>query len=251
MNNIWIYSIISVFIISFLSFSGALSLSLKKEKLKSFLIYFVSFSAGALLGDVFIHLLPELVEEYSNQISLIFILVLAGIFTSFILEKIICWRHCHLPITKNHVHNFAWMNLWGDFFHNFLDGLTVAASYLVNIPTGIATTIAVIFHEIPQEIGDFGVLLHGGFSVTKALVFNFLTALSAVLGALIGLTLASRVEHITLFLAPFAAGNFIYIAGSDLIPELHKETAIKKGLLQILSFIIGVLVMYSLLFIGE
>lgn len=251
MNNIWIYSIISVLIISFLSFSGALSLSLKKEKLKSILIYFVSFSAGALFGDVFIHLLPEVVKEFSNQISLIFILVLAGIFASFILEKIICWRHCHLPITKNHVHNFAWMNLWGDFFHNFLDGLTVAASYLVSIPTGIATTIAVVFHEIPQEIGDFGVLLHGGFSVTKALVFNFLTALSAVLGALIGLTLASRVEHITLFLAPFAAGNFIYIAGSDLIPELHKETAIKKGLLQILSFIIGILVMRSLLFIGE
>jgi zinc and cadmium transporter len=137
------------------------------------------------------------------------------------------------------------------FFHNFLDGLTIAASYLVNLATGIATTLAVIFHEIPQEIGDFGVLLHGGFSVKKALFYNFLTALSAILGAFIGLTLANRVEHITLFLVPFAAGNFIYIAGSDLIPELHKETAIKKGLLQILSFIIGVLVMYSLLFIGE
>ncbi|GIW64636.1 MAG: hypothetical protein KatS3mg092_0569 [Patescibacteria group bacterium] len=251
MNFVWFYSIFSVIVISLISFVGIITILINQKTLKNFLIYFISFSAGALLGDVFIHLLPEVVKEFSNQISLIFILVLVGIFASFILEKIICWRHCHLPITKNHVHNFAWMNLWGDFFHNFLDGLTVAASYLVNIPTGIATTIAVIFHEIPQEIGDFGVLLHGGFSVKKALVFNFLTALSAILGALIGLTLASRVKDITLFLVPFAAGNFIYIAGSDLIPELHKETAIKKGFLQILSFIIGVLVMYSLLFIGE
>jgi zinc and cadmium transporter len=249
--NIWLYSLISVIIISLISFSGALTLSIKKEKLKQLLIYFVSFSAGALFGDVFIHLLPEIVKEYNHQVTLIFLLVLLGIFFSFILEKIICWRHCHLPITKSHIHNFAWMNLWGDFFHNFLDGLTIVASYLVSLPVGIATTLAVIFHEIPQEIGDFGVLLHGGFSVFKALFYNFLTALSAVLGALVGLTLASKIDHVTLFLAPFAAGNFIYIAGSDLIPELHKETAIKKGIFQILSFIIGVLIMYSLLFIDK
>ncbi|MGB9883280.1 MAG: ZIP family metal transporter [Microgenomates group bacterium] len=249
--NIWIYSLAAVFLVSLISFSGALTLVIKKEKLKDILIYFVSFSAGALLGDVFIHILPEVIKEYNQQVSLIFILVLTGIFTSFILEKIICWRHCHLPITKNHVHNFAWMNLWGDFFHNFLDGLTIAVSFLVNIPTGIATTLAVIFHEIPQEIGDLGVLLHGGFKVSKALFLNFLTALSAVLGVIIGLALANKVEHITLFLAPFAAGNFIYIASSDLIPELHKETAIKKGFIQMLSFTLGVLVMYALLFIGE
>ena len=245
--KIWLYSIISVFIVSLISFSGALTLAIKKEKLKDFLIYFVSFSAGALLGDVFIHLLPEVVEEYSHSISLIFIYVLVGILTSFILEKIICWRHCHLPITKNHIHNFAWMNLWGDFFHNMIDGLTIAASFLLSIPTGIATTLAVIFHEIPQEIGDFGVLLHGGFKIKKALFLNFLTALSAVIGAVISLLLNNRIEHLTLFLAPFAAGNFIYIASSDLIPELHKEISIKKGIIQIIIFILGLLVMYGLL----
>jgi len=248
--KVWLYSIISVFIVSLISFSGALTLAIKKEKLKDFLIYFVSFSAGALLGDVFIHLLPEVVEEYSHSISLIFIYVLVGILSSFILEKIICWRHCHLPITKNHIHNFAWMNLWGDFFHNMIDGLTIAASFLLSIPTGIATTLAVIFHEIPQEIGDFGVLLHGGFKVKKALFLNFLTALSAVIGAVISLFLNNRIENLTLFLAPFAAGNFIYIASSDLIPELHKETAIKKGVVQIVTFILGVLVMYGLLLFG-
>lgn len=245
--NIWLYSIISVLIVSLISFSGALTLAIKKEKLKDLLIYFVSFSAGALLGDVFIHLLPEVVEEYNHSISLIFIYVLVGILTSFILEKIICWRHCHLPITKNHIHNFAWMNLWGDFFHNFIDGLTIAASYLLNTGTGIATTLAVAFHEIPQEIGDFGVLLHGGFKVKKALFLNFLTALSAVIGAVISLLLNNRIEHLTLFLVPFAAGNFIYIASSDLIPELHKETEIKKGLIQTITFLFGLLVMYGLL----
>jgi len=245
--NIWFYSLLSVFIVSLISFSGALTLSIKKEKLKNFLIYFVSFSAGALLGDVFIHLLPEVIEEYNQSVSIIFIYVLVGILTSFILEKIICWRHCHLPITKNHIHNFAWMNLWGDFFHNFIDGLTIAASYLLNIQAGIATTLAVIFHEIPQEIGDLGVLLHGGFKIKKALFINFLTALSAVFGTIVGLFLNNKIEHLTLFLVPFAAGNFIYIASSDLIPELHKETKIKKGLIQIITFILGVGVMYGLL----
>jgi len=245
--NIFLYSIISVFLVSILSFSGLLTLSIKKEKLKKFLIYFVSFAAGALLGDVFIHLLPEVIEEYDKSISLIFIYVLVGILTSFILEKMIYWRHCHLPITKNHIHNFAWMNLWGDFFHNFIDGLTIAGSFLLSIPVGIATTLAVIFHEIPQEIADFGILLHGGFKIKKALFINFLTALSAVLGTIVGLFLNNRIEYLTLFLVPFAAGNFIYIASSDLIPELHKETKIKKGIIQIITFILGVTVMYGLL----
>jgi len=248
--KIWLYSIISVFIVSLISFSGALTLAIKKEKLKDLLIYFVSFSAGALLGDVFIHLLPEVIKEYSQSISLIFIYVLLGIFSSFILEKIICWRYSHLPISKNHIHNFAWMNLWGDFFHNFIDGLTIAVSYLLNIPAGIATTLAVVFHEIPHEIGNFGVLVHGGFKIKKALILNFLTALSAVFGAIVSLLLNNRIEHLTLFLAPFAAGNLIYIASSDLIPELHKETAIKKGIIQIATFLLGAGVMYGLLIIG-
>lgn len=244
------YTLLSVLIVNLLSFSGALTLSIKKEKLKNILIYLVSFSAGALMGDVFFHLLPEIVEENGFKL-IISISILLGIIFSFILEKIICWRHCHLPITKNHIHPFAIMNLWGDFFHNFLDGLIIASSYLLNIPTGIATTIAVIFHEIPQEIGDFGVLLYGGFKIKKALILNFFTALSAFLGALFGLFLNNAIENITLYLVPFAAGNFIYIAGSDLIPELHKEVEFKKGIKQILSFIFGILIMYFLLIIFE
>ena len=246
MPNVWIYSLASVFIVSLMSFVGILTLSIKTERLKKILLYLVSFSAGALFGDAFIHLLPEIVEESGFGLSISLYLML-GIGISFIIEKFIHWRHCHLPNTKDHIHPFAMMNLFGDGVHNFIDGLIIGASYLVSIPVGIATTLAVILHELPQEIGDFGVLLHGGFSRAKALLFNFVTALTAVLGAVISLLISSYVENITTFLVPFAAGTFIYIAGSDLIPELHKEVKVEKSLMQLIAIVLGVLVMLSLL----
>ena len=152
-----------------------------------------------------------------------------------------------MPTTEDHPHPLALMNIVGDATHNFIDGLIIAGSYLVSIPVGIATTLAVIFHEIPQEIGDFGVLLHGGFSKQKALMFNFLSALTAILGAVVALLISSFVENITIFLAPFAAGIFIYIAGTDLIPELHKEVEVKKSFIQLLWFVLGIGVMLALL----
>lgn len=246
MLNVWIYTLISVLIVSLISFVGILTLSIKLEKLKKILLYMVSFSAGALFGDAFIHLLPEVVEETGFGLNISFYLMF-GIAFSFIIEKFIHWRHCHIPTSKQHIHPFAMMNLVGDAVHNFIDGLIIGASYLVNIQVGIATTIAVILHEIPQEIGDFGVLLHGGFSKLKALMFNFITALAAVLGAVVSLLISSYVENITTFLVPFAAGTFIYIAGSDLIPEIHKEVEVKKSLLQFTAIVLGVMVMLALL----
>jgi len=246
MPNVWTYTLVSVFIVSLLSFLGVLTISVKADKLKKILLYMVSFSAGALFGDVFIHLLPEIVEEtgFSLKIS---IYVMVGIGFSFIIEKFIHWRHCHIHDSKEHIHPFAMMNLYGDGVHNFIDGVIIGASYLVSIPVGIATTIAVILHEIPSEIGDFGVLLHGGFSKGKALFYNFVTALTAVVGAIVSLLISSLVNDITTFLIPFAAGSFIYIAGSDLIPELHKEVEVKKSLLQFIAIVFGVLVMLVLL----
>jgi zinc and cadmium transporter len=238
-------SLIATIIVSLISLIGVITLPFKKESFKNFLIYFVSFSAGALFGDVFFHLLPEVTEEGLNlSISLP---ILGGVLTSFAIEKIICWRHCHLPITRSHIHSFAYMNLFGDFIHNFIDGSTIGASYLISPVTGHATALAVIFHEIPQEIGDFGVLLHGGFEKSKALLVNFLTSLSAIFGVLVVFFLYAKFNYLANFLIPFAAGNFIYIAGSDLIPELHKETELKKGVIQLLTFIFGLIVMYSLL----
>ncbi len=243
------YTLISVLIVSLISLVGVLTLSFKVHTLKRCLIYLVSFSAGALLGDVFIHLLPEIIGKNGFELN-ISLYILFGILFSFIVEKIINWRHCHHPTTKDHPHPFAIMNLVGDFFHNFLDGLIIGASYLASIPVGIATTIAVILHEIPQEIGDFGILLHGGFSKNKALFFNFVTALSAVLGAVLSFILAARVENSLSFLLPFAAGNFIYIAGADLIPELHKyEFTTKGSFLQLLAIILGIGIMIGLLFL--
>ena len=168
MLETWVYTLVSVLIISFLSLIGAITLSLKREKLNHVLLYFISFSAGALFGDALIHLLPEAVKEsgFSLNISLY---ILLGIIISFIVEKIIHWRHCHIQ-TKEHVHPFALMNLFGDAVHNLLDGVIIGASYIAGIPLGIATTLAVIFHEIPQEIGDFGVLLKGGRHLTTFVI---------------------------------------------------------------------------------
>ena len=246
MLDVWVYTLVSVLIVSLISFVGVLTFSIRAEKLKKILIYMVSFSAGALFGGAFIHLLPEVIGEVGFSLN-ISVYIMLGIGFSFIIEKFVHWRHCHLPITKTHVHPFAIMNLVGDGVHNFIDGLIIGASYLVNIPVGIATTLAVILHEVPQEIGDFGVLLHGGFSKLKALFFNFITALTAVIGAIVALVMSSYVENITIFLIPFAAGTFIYIAGSDLIPEIHKEVEVKKSLLQFAAIVLGVLVMLFLL----
>lgn len=244
--NIWIAPLLSVIGISILSLVGALSLSFKINQLKRILILFVSFSAGALLGDVFIHLLPEIAEDAGFTLN-VSLTVLLGILVSFIAEKIIAWRHCHMPIEKNHIHRFAYMNLIGDALHNFIDGLIIGASYLVSFPVGLASTVAIMFHEIPQEIGDFGVLIHGGFSKRKALLYNFLTALTSIVGTIVALLLYNHLENMTLFLIPFAAGTFIYIAGADLIPELHKEGDLRSGILQTIAFVLGIGVMALLL----
>lgn len=154
-----------------------------------------------------------------------------------------------MPITKTHVHPFAYMNLVGDSLHNFIDGLIIAGSYLASIPAGIATTFAVILHEIPQEIGDFGVLIHGGFTKFKALFLNFITAIVAIFGAIVALTLGKYIPDIQQILVPLAIGGFLYIAGSDLIPELHKETKVWISIGQIFAFILGILIMMALLLI--
>ncbi len=244
MSEAVVFSLASVFVVSLISFAGVLTIAVAKKKLNKVLLYFIAFSAGALFGDAIIHLLPEAAADgFTLPISM---LVLSGIMASFIVEKLIHYTHCH-HLSDRHVHPFAYMNLFGDGVHNFIDGIIIAASYLVSVPVGIATTIAVIFHEIPQEIGDFGVLIHGGFKVRKALLLNFLTALTAVLGAVVAIILASSIEGITTLLLAFAAGNFIYIAGADLIPELHKKFAIKSSILQFLVFALGIAVMYALL----
>lgn len=241
MIDVWVYTIVSVIAISLVSFVGALTFALNTQKLRKVLLFLVSFSAGALLADALVHLIPQAAEGGFN-IS-VSVSILAGILAFFILEKFIQWRHCHIPTSRSHPHPLAYMNLVGDIFHNFLDGVVIAGSYLVSFPLGLTTTIAVFLHEIPQEMGDFGVLLYAGMSKAKALLSNFLVALTAVLGAVVSLIIGSYSNSYSAFVIPFTAGGFLYIAGSDLIPEMHKECSVRISFLQLSGLLIGIGIM--------
>jgi len=247
--EIWIYSFTSVFVVSLVSLVGVFTLAVNREKLRKTVVFLVSFAAGALFGDAIIHLLPESFEKIDSsfQVSL---LVLSGIIFFFVLEKFIHWRHCHVLGPEKHLHPVVSMNIIGDFVHNFIDGAIIAGSFLISVPLGIATSIAVILHEIPQEIGDFGVLIFGGLTVRRALLFNFLSAMSAVFGAILVLTAGSHLQENIFFLLPVTAGGFLYIAGSDLIPELKHETKIAASIGQLAAIIMGIVVMAGLLLVS-
>ena len=225
---------------SLIAFIGILFIGLKEAFLKRISMALVGFASGSLIGGAFIHLLPESLEETGQTV---FYYVIIGIVFFFIMEKFLYWRHCHEE--KCPVHTFAYLNLIGDGIHNFIDGMLIAASFILSYDLGVATTLAVIFHEIPQEIGDFGVLIYGGFTKRKALAYNFVSALTAIAGALIIYYLAyiQGIEH---FLVPFAAGGFIYIAATDLMPELHKKSHAKESLIQLIAILTGIWLMSTL-----
>jgi zinc and cadmium transporter len=235
---LWIIS--ATIVVSLISLVGIVTLSLKKKLLNKILLILVGFAAGALMGGAFIHLLPESIEE--SSLSIVFLFVLVGFSLFFLIERVLKWHHCHKG--KCSIHTLGHMNIIGDGVHNLIDGLIIAAAFLVNIPFGIITTIAIIAHEVPQEIGDFGVLIYGGFSKLKALFYNFLSALTAIIGAIVGFFLANSIEWLVPALIPFAAGGFIYIAGADLIPELHKEPDFKKSIWSYGFFLVGIIFMY-------
>jgi len=242
------WSIIATVIISLMSLAGIVTLAIQKKILNRILILLVGFSAGALMGGAFFHLIPEAAEK--SSIEFVSMWVVIGFMLFFLIERILHWRHCHKGVCD--VHTFTHMNLIGDGVHNFIDGLIIAASFSMDFRLGLVTTIAVASHELPQEIGDFGVLVHGGFTRAKALLFNFLTAITSVVGAFIGIIFAKSVENFTMILIPFAAGGFIYIFASDLIPELHKEPKLVKSLLSFGFFVLGVafMIVTKLIFEG-
>jgi zinc and cadmium transporter len=245
-------SLISVFLVSAVSLVGMTTFALKEHFVRKLLTTLIAFSTGALLGDVFIHILPESTGEPGDSLSPFF-LMLGGLLLSFVIEKFIHWRHCHcpaLPERSGHIHPVGVMNLIGDGLHNFIDGALIAGSYLLNPTVGLATTLAVVLHEIPQEIGDFAILLFSGFSVTRALFMNFLTACVAFLGAALVLAAARSIPSLETLLLPVAAGNFLYIAGSDLIPELHKEARLPHAIVQLAAILAGIGVMQILSFLG-
>lgn len=245
---IYAYILISVFAVSCVSLIGILTMSMMKEKLQKMTILLVSFATGSLFGGSFLHLIPETYEHMGIGLKPSLFIV-AGFLMFFVLEKILRWRHCHLH-SDDHFHPFVVTNLVGDGMHNLIDGMLIASSFLVDVNVGIATTLAVLFHEIPQEIGDFGVLIHGGLSVKKAVIFNFVSALLAVLGAILIIVSHEYSERFSVYLIPITAGGFLYIAGSDLIPELHHENDIKKSCLQLLMIVLGIGMMVMLEVLG-
>jgi zinc and cadmium transporter len=235
--------------VSLLSLVGVIFFVINASLIKRVMFYLISFSTGAILGDVFMHMLPEMAGA-GNDFAQSMLVVLIGILFSFAMEKIIHWRHCHVLEDHDHDghhHPVGIISLFGEAIHNFIDGVVIAASFIASPAIGFSTTLAVVFHEIPQEIGDFAVLLHSGFSRGRALFFNLLSALTAVLGAVITLLLTSATQHLTTYMLPFAAGNLLYIAAADLIPELHKETGLKQGVWQIIAMIVGMASMYAIL----
>jgi zinc and cadmium transporter len=251
-----VYIIGTSILISLFAFIGIFTLAINDKILNKILLILVSLSAGALMGGAFLHLIPEAVEktsygiaEQSGKIHLeipidIFIFILFGFILFFVIEKVLHWRHCHKK--QCDVHTFQYMNLVGDTIHNFIVGLILAASFVTSIELGFSTTIAIAAHEIPQEIGDFGVLVYGGFEKKKALVLNFIVALTIIIGGVVGYLLSQSVDQATSFLLPFAAGGFIYIAATDLIPEIKKELDMKKYMVTLIVFILGIFIMWIL-----
>jgi len=234
---VWILS--ATAIVSLISLIGVFTLVINPKIFDKILVLLIGFATGGLIGGAFLHLLPEAVEKYDSHT--VFYCTLVGFTAFFLMERYFYWRHCHNGVCE--VHAFRYLNLIGDGIHNFTDGLVIAASFMTDFKLGIITTLAIIFHEIPQELGDFGILVYGGFSKPKALLFNFICALAAVLGAIIGYIVSNITKDASVFLISFTAGGFIYIAASDLIPEIHRQKDIKMANKAFIAFIAGLLFM--------
>ncbi|MFH0819451.1 MAG: ZIP family metal transporter [bacterium] len=243
--------LLATLIVSLISFIGVVFFFKKTERGEFWLKNLISLAAGTLLATAFFHLLPEAIEESKFSSKTLLSIVLLSILFFFIIEKYLHWHHCRCEenesTNKKTYKYFVYTNLLGDAIHNFIDGAAIAASFLINPLTGFVTTLTIILHEIPQEISDFGILLYGGLERKKALAFNFLTALTAVLGALIFYYFGRDFSHITPLMIAFAAGNFIYLATADLIPEIHHEKDRGRILSNTLWLIFGVVMIVSLI----
>lgn len=238
-----LFSLGSVVLVSLVSLVGLLFVGLHDHWLQRSLSFLISFAVGGLIGDVFIHILPEMVTVEQEFFPTASFLIAVGILLSFLLEKVIHWHHCHRIDCPTRPHPLGTVSLVGDAAHNITDGFLIASSYLVDTGTGIATTVAVLLHEIPQEIGDYAILRHSGYSHGRTLFLNFLTALTALVGAMLVLALHVSLPNIERSLLPLVAGNFLYIAVADLLPELHKQTKILSSLLQLVGVTAGIGVM--------
>ena len=243
--TIFLWILISTFLMSLIAWVGLLTLFLSEKLLKKIIFPLVAFSAGALLGGAFLHMLPEALNKSENVLG-IFLWLLFGFCLFFLLEQFIHWHHCH-KVLSEHKTPVTYLILIADAIHNFIGGLAIASAFIVDIKVGLVTWLVCAAHEIPQELGDFGILIHGGWQKKKALLFNFLSALTIIIGGIVVYFLSIKID-IT-FLLQFAAGNFIYIACSDLIPEIKNKESIKNNLIHFSIFIAGILLILAVRFI--
>jgi len=227
---------------------GSVTLLLKATTLQRILLPLVAFAAGSLIGGAFFHMIPAGLEAYGNN-TWFFGWLILGFCVFFALEQLLHWHHCHRA-QASCKQPLTYLILIGDGLHNFIGGLAIAGTFLIDIRLGIMTWLAAAAHEIPQELGDFGVLIHGGWDKGKALLFNALSALTFLLGGLVTYFLSSNID--ISFLIPFAAGNFIYIGATDLVPEVNRHTDTKVNLINFATFIFGILLMLLIkVFLGS
>jgi zinc and cadmium transporter len=239
-----VLSIISVLAVSLVSLVGLAALSMSETRLRKVASFFISFAVGALLGDAFIHLIPETFSGETTPIEGS-LLILGGMLLFFAVEKLLRHRHGvlhqhHHPAHDHKRPELAAINVFGDAIHNFIDGVLIGASYLASPTLGISTTAAVLLHEIPQEFGDFSILIHSGISVRKAIWLNLASAAMAVLGAVMALLAGSFAgETAVALLLPVTAGGFVYIAAADLIPELQEDRSLHALAAQMSLMVMG------------
>jgi zinc and cadmium transporter len=249
-----VFAFLSVTAVGLVSLAGLVTLSMDEARVRHLATFFVSFAAGALLGDTFIHLVPELFADSGRGDALrASLLILAGMVLFFVVEKLLrhhhglLHRHHHSEVTRPEL---AGVNILGDAIHNYIDGLLLGASWMVSPALGISTTLAVLLHEIPQELGDFGVLVHSGLTVRQATLLNLASAAVAILGTATAVV-AGTVAHgrVAEVLVPVTAGGFVYIATADLIPELQHDRTLRALVVQtsLIGAGIGVMALLTLL----
>ena len=219
---------------------GSITLVLKPETLERLLLPLVALAAGSLIGGAFFHMIPAAIDANANVLD-IGVAVVTGFTVFFALEQVLHWHHCHRA-QSDCKQPLTYLILIGDALHNFLGGLAIAGTFLIDVRLGITSWLAAAAHEVPQELGDFGVLVHGGWSKRRALFFNVLSGLTFLLGGLLAYGLSFQMD--VSWLIPFAAGNFLYIGASDLVPEVNKHDNYKANTVHLIAFILGVALLY-------
>ena len=239
-------TLVATAVISFLALSGSILLFFKDQFLKHISLYLIALASGALLGTAFLHLLPEILEEGFPEQG--FMVLLGGFLFFYIAEKLLHLHHGAEGVDEHNPRELGVLSLSADAIHNFMDGIILAVAFLVDVKLGLVTAAAVALHEIPQEIAEFGVLLYAGFSKYKALIFNFLSATTIILGGIAGFIFQDILISFIPFVLLFAAGSFLYIGASDFIPEFKKEREPRKALLLSLTFFFGIFLMWVFTF---